>query len=260
MRLRFLPLLLLLAAGCGGGEESSQSTEPTRSPSAVAVAAKATQAAGNYRFSIGMEMSLSDRRLRAAGEGIVDAEHDRQRVTIDLPGSGKMESISDGYTLYMRFPSGLVPLASGKQWFKLDIKELTQLDIESLGGSAPTDPSELLPYLKGAGTITRVGVETIRGVKTTHYRGSIDVSKVPSGASEREREAIEKLVEQTGTRELPYDAWIDGDGLLRKLALEMSSKQEFAQTMTMELYDFGAEVTISLPSPEDVADWDELGG
>ena len=98
----------------------------------------------------------------------------------------------------------------------------------------------------------------MRGVETTHYKGEIDLKNARQRAPKSARDAIDKFVTRTGIDSMPYEAWIDGHGLLRKLAFHMTRGGELAIDTTAELYDFGAPISIVLPPAKDTVDYDSI--
>lgn len=72
------------------------------------------------------------------------------------------------------------------------------------------------------GEIETVGTETFRGVETTHYRATIDPTDyeklAPAGKQEELSSLADQLVSQSGIGAMPLDVWVDGSGLVRKLA------------------------------------------
>ena len=60
-----------------------------------------------------------------------------------------------------------------------------------------------------------MGKEDVRGVETTHYKGTIDLEEAVANAPAEQREQLERLLEQSSVTDLPAEAWIDGDGYLR---------------------------------------------
>ena len=95
----------------------------------------------------------------------------------------------------------------------------------SSSSSARATRPQALDYLRATGSVEEVGTEEIGGVETTHYQGSIMldsvVEQVPADQQEAVRKAIEKLKKQTGLTEIPVDVWVDGDGLLRRMSLDV---------------------------------------
>ena len=72
------------------------------------------------------------------------------------------------------------------------------------------------------------------------------------------------MLELTGEPTIPFEVWIDGDGLTRRMKYEQplpadQGGEETTMALTMEMYDFGAEVDVE-PLPDDeVIDLQELG-
>jgi len=270
--------LVAALAGCGGGGQGGEK-EPVRSLSAVAAAAEKTTDAGSAKFSLAMRMEglavpgNSAQAFTLGGEGAFDYESRRGRMVFDLgglgsllgqEGGGSIEMILDGNVFYMKFPL-LSGLAGGdKPWVKLDLEELSDqqgVDLGQLQQLQQGDPTQMLAYLRAAGDFEEVGKETVRDVETTHYRGTIDLKKALETVPEGQREQIVKLIDEGGLTELPAEAWIDGDGLLRKMALELAKipdQEQGSMTMEMELYDYGAEVDVQPPPADQVADLGEL--
>ena len=123
------------------------------------------------------------------------------------------------------------------------------------------DPTQALAYLQGAGDFAAVGQEAVRGVETTHYTGTVDLRKAADNAPDEQREQLEQLLESSDLTELPAEAWIDGDGYLRKLTLDLSEATGAAgasATVAMELYGFGEDVDIDVPSDDEAMDLSDL--
>lgn len=124
--------------------------------------------------------------------------------------------------VYEKLPAAAVSKLGGKPWVKFDVNTLAQkklgANLQQLTQNAPNDPSNVLAYLKGASnTVTKAGTATVAGVKTTHYKVSLDLDK--SATTAAAKAAVAKLTQQLGSHTLPAEVWIDGQGRLRKLTL-----------------------------------------
>ena len=123
---------------------------------------------------------------------------------------------------------------------------------------AMTDPSQSVAFLEGAQDVTTVGVEDVRGVSTTHYKFTIDLQKALADAPESFRKALSGAVSQLGTSTLPGEVWLDGEGLPRRFAYDMSlpggTGAPAAVHFSMDLFDFGQPVQVSIPADSDVID------
>ena len=128
------------------------------------------------------------------------------------------------------------------------------LNRAGLGGLAnvnSTDPADTLGYLSGAGTVLAHGREVVRDVDTTHYLIVIDLTEmsrqVPSSAM-----AVDRLVALLGQSTLGAEVWIDDDGLLRRMTMELPVPGQGRMRMLMELHDFGIPVDVVAPPPSEV--------
>ena len=282
--MRRLALLALLAAfvlaACGGGGGSSAPTATTAAgttqtvsgsdpSSLIAAAGQKTRAAGGARVSFTLEMAGGQADGTMSGDGVFD--QNGGRMTMDLGGlgggalgSGKAEVIFKGLVYYMKLPAeAMAQLPPGKNWLKFDLGVLSKqqgLDLEQLTQLNQSDPSQSLQLLSGAEDFQEVGTEEVRGAETTHYRGTVDMSKVADNAPEDLRDDIRRIIEQTGDRTVPMDIWIDGDGLVRRLRWTQHLQQGTTMTMSEELYDFGAEVDATTPPESEVLDLTALLG
>jgi hypothetical protein len=273
-------LVALVLAACGGGggsaaptttgsAETTQTVAGSDASSVIAMAGQKTRAAGSARVSFRLEMTGGQANGTMSGEGVFDQHGGR--MTMDLGGlaggalgSGKAEIIFKDLVYYMQLPAGaLAQLPGGKKWLKFDLGALSKqqgLDLEQLTQLNQSDPSQALQLLNGAEDFEEVGNEDVRGVETTHYRGTVDMNEVAENAPADLQDDIRKIIEQTGDRTVPMDIWIDKDGLARRLRWTQHLQQGTTMTMDEEIYDFGAEVNATTPPADEVLDLTALLG
>ena len=67
-----------------------------------------------------------------------------------------------------------------------------------------------------------VGDETVDGEDMTHYLATIDPKKVPT---------TDRLQKLTSPAYKPIDVWVDGDGLVRQVKLDFTTKAYTNMTM-----------------------------
>jgi hypothetical protein len=282
----------LLLAGCGGGGEDggapALTTGGESAGSILAAAASETADSGSSRvdltFSAELPSELAQEPVTFTGQGAFDYASREGELTYDfselfaslgLPRADEpVEAIFQGDVFYMKFPLLSASLPEGRPWLKLDLKALGEqpgVNLAQLQQLSQGDPSRALDYLRATGgTVEEVGSEQIRGVETTHYRGTIQLDKladqVPAEQREQVRAAVQQLTEQTGMTEIPTDVWVGEDGLIRRMTLNYRAKvtapgsdpQEVASTVTMEFHDFGAQVDVQPPRADEVTDVAEL--
>jgi hypothetical protein len=291
LRIAFVTTLLAavaaLAAGCGGAESPSGPAPALRS---LAQAATSTEQAGSYRFDLSMRMTMpgQSEAIELTASGAVDEAGRRASMTMDF---GSMAGLFGGFggqisaddlrmelrsawpVVYIRMPFLAGKLPDGKEWVSLNIEALAKqqgMQLPAVGSLAQSDPSAFLDFLKAAnGDLTTLGSEKVAGVQTTHYLARIDfgefVRTLPAAQRKQLRPALEQLEQLTGNGTIAplVDAWVGNDGLLRRFAIAFSvpaGGQSMDLAMTMNLHDFGSDVDVEAPDPDDVADAAALAG
>ena len=249
-----LAAVAILAAGCGGS--GSSSGDP------VSRAAAKTAHAG----SVKADFVIAGSSLNGTGSGVFDNDkRGTGRLSLAVQAQGqtlKVDTIVLGPVLYMRSDVfRQAGLAAGKEWVRLDLVKLAQqqgVDLGSLAASNPS-PSGGLAYLRGsAGDVEKVGGEKVEGVETTHYKTTIDLERAAHRATGRARESIRRVIGVSGTKRIPVEAWVDGQGYVRKMIYTEHSGRKQSSTITMELHDFGPHVPIASPPSSSVIDFQDL--
>ena len=100
---------------------------------------------------------------------------------------------------------------------------------------------------------------------TTHYRGTVDLRKALEQIPAESREGFERVLELVGQTRMPFEVWIDDDGLARRMKYEQplpagQGSQDASMGLTMEMYDFGTEIDVEPPPANEVIDLQELIG
>lgn len=224
---------------------------------AVAAAAERTRDEPGGRAAIHAVISLPEesKSFTMSGRGVFDADgRSQMTMTFRPPGSDELaeiEAISDGVAVYMR-SDFFGSLPDDAEWMLLDLSFLQESE-----APLPTDGDamgelELLETV--ADDVQKLGEEDVRGVPTTLYRGSIDVSE---RAEQLREDGADKLAaEIEGNRPLQVEAWIDADGLVRRMRYVQAEQGEGATSIDMrvDFFDFGTEPVIDLPDSGEVFD------
>jgi len=262
-----------VTAGCGGGSTSSAlSLDP------VAAAATKTQDAGAARIRFALAMSgsqLSGKTIRLHGTGAIDGTS--AEVSFRLPsmaaqlgpnlgklGNASLKEVAleehGDYVMYLRLGLLASRLPGGKQWVKLDLSKLGKsagLDLGRLMSGSQLQPSDLLSMLKAEGAkVERLGPATIDGAATTQYRVKIDMAKAlqSKGLTSPLLSGIAGKM-----KTVSESVWVGKDGLVRRIRLAYGLGQPGLHlAMRMDLYDYGAHVTIAAPPSSAVFDATQL--
>jgi hypothetical protein len=253
--------VVLAAAACGGGGASDAAV----SIKTLQAAVSNSQAAESSRFVMDMTVDVADEPVTIKVDGVMAGDGKTGELDVSMPVVGTLqERIVDG-VIYMNLGSfpGAPAQLDGKQWVKLDPEELKQNGMfGDLAEQAETNsPQQGLEYLQGlSGDVQDLGEETVAGQPATHYKASIDYTKVLDrlpDASPAARDALGKL----GT--VPADVWIDGQDRVVKMHMTIDGSAFGAGAgtaeMTMELTDFGVPVDVQAPPAEDTVDFSTLG-
>jgi LppX_LprAFG lipoprotein len=237
----------LALAACG----STVSLDP------VAKAADHTTAKGSEHVTYSGSVGVSGQTLQMTGAGDFQNDPRLGSMAMTMHGGGvnaTVDAVMQGSTVYMRSSLFSSALPQGKSWVSIDVQKAGKklgLDVSQFAQQSPTDT---LAALEEAGSVTKVGDETVNGEATTHYKATIDFSKVPNGA------AIQKL---TNLQSVPVDVWIGSDGLLRRLTEQYSAGaagQTTTTSLTMNFSNYGEPVFVHVPSAAETVDMTKLGG
>ena len=191
------------------------------------------------------------------------AEYSVDAAAIGLQGTGKVRTLVAGGVLYLSLDAvgGVDPSSSpdlaGKKWLKLDPK------VFGGGGQiGQSDPNGSLDALRGVkGNVKRVGSETVRGTRTTHYRVTIDADQAVNSAPEAQRDEVRNSIGTLGSKTIPADVWIDGKGRLRKVRLHVAASSTTTKgSVSFEYFDLGAQVNVEAPPANEVVDFQDLLG
>jgi hypothetical protein len=246
---RRLAAVALLAApvlaGCGGGGGGGSA-----SPETVTSAAAKSSRAG----SLQADFKISSSAAKGSGSGTFNTGGDSSgRSTLNLEVNRRVnavDTIVTGNVLYLRSRVfAQAGIAGAKDWLSVDLGQLAQQGgvASSLANVSPT-PTSALAYLRGVKDVKKVGTETVSGVDTTHYRVTSDLQRAAARSSGSSKQSIESAMQLTGRKTLPMDAWVDGQGYLRKVAWAQQASAGAGAKISMVLHDFGAPVKIEPPS------------
>jgi LppX_LprAFG lipoprotein len=217
---------------------------------AIAKAAVVTQRepGGRALLRADVTSATTPEGIAETGSMIFD-DNGRARGTVTFRGDtngkeGKVQTIVDGTTSYAASEQ-LESLPEGKKWMEVDYSAAAK----GSGSPDPADagPKEGLKTLEGVQGSEEVGKEEIRGVPTTHYRGTLPAAKEVFGV-------------KVDVSDPHVDVWIDGQDRVRRMQVALSSEVNGVEAsatdteMTIDYVSFGRVPKIHLPNPDEVFD------
>ncbi|MER8236383.1 hypothetical protein [Streptomyces sp. NPDC094049] len=242
-------------AGCAAPEDPKPRADPTR---AVRDAAEVLARAGSAKTSTSMEMASGGTRVTIRGEGGYDFRRRTGRLQVVLPkdpaGTDEHRPITELLTpgaLYMKNRGAGVP---ADKWVRVDT---TTLDDGNLVTGGATDPAAAAELLRGVREVAYLGEVELAGVKVSHYRGVADIGRAAALASPYLRGALAAAAKGFTVDTVPFDAYLDAEGLLRKVRHRFSFSNQgrtVAVASTTLLYGFGVPVEVTLPDRRDLYD------
>ena len=244
---------VVLLAGCGGssGSSSSESSDRLTPVAAVRAAAQTTADAGSSRFELTSTTQVAGQTVEVSGTGEYDPASRSGQATFTLPGgAGTMEQRYLGDDLYLAVPGQ-------PGFFKLSVADLVGTSLET--ASQPTGSLDALE--SASDDVRETGEEEVRGAQTTRYEGTLDAGAALEQAGGALGDLAEAGIDPETISAVPFEAWIDEEGRLRRfeLVLELPASEAtggtpVTSTTRMELFDFGVEVAVEPPPADQVQD------
>ncbi|MEU0162951.1 hypothetical protein ABZ154_30145 [Streptomyces sp. NPDC006261] len=259
--------VIAVTAGCvgggggGGGSDGSgqRAVSAERPFDVLGRAAGVLAETGGAEARTSMETAAGGTRVTIRGEGTYDFRKQMGRIKVVLPtdaaGADDRRPITELLApgaLYMKNRGAGVP---DDKWVRIDT---TVLEDGNLVTGGVTDPMAAAELLRGAGDVTYMGESELAGVTVHHYRGVTDLNRAARAASPQSRGALSAAAKGFSKDAVPFDAYLDDEGRLRKVRHRFSfasGGQEAAEVTvvsTLLLYGFGAPVTVTLPDEDDI--------
>jgi hypothetical protein len=266
-----LAAVALVLSACGKAPDGGGLPHVANPRAALLNAMVSAYEAGTMHEEFTMSMTAGSESFTFSGQADVDSERRRASMTMDLGMlGGSMDMVVDGGTIYLRSPQFS---DVGTEWVSFDAEALGAASGSPLGGlgTGSMDPSAYAALFAGAVHVAERGSEEIDGVTTTHYVGTIDLAKAIGGIGQvigddagrdvvkQLREAMDQLGAM-GLDRIPFEAWIDGAGRLRRERITMDlgsmipGAGDASMDMTADFSRYGEPVHIRIPAKSEVTD------
>ncbi|CAM5427295.1 putative lipoprotein [Streptomyces canarius] len=262
-------------SGKDGGDKAAGKTAAHVSPiAALRSAEKSTDKADSAKVrsttSIGDLMSMTANGALTWGDGLkgnltITYTGGQMAELMKKAGTQSMEAryLPDAYYAHMS-DAYAQQAGGGKHWIKYSYDDLAKLGGAS--GSYMKDqiqnatPNQSVKMLLASGDVKKVGEETVSGVHTTHYSGTLNVADLAGRTSDLSAEqlsALKKQLSQAGVTTDTVDIWINDQDLLVKKT-EKADTANGAMTNTSFYSDYGVKVTAEAPPAGDTKDFADM--
>ena len=224
-------------------------TTPRGSVAQVLAAAGQAAAAGTARIEVTVQAGGGGQSVTIGATGVVAlGPVESGDVAFRGPGLARpLHVLVQGSTGYLEVPPSSLGATGGKHWLRFPAPAASSATPDPL-----SDPLGVLRSLGAGQSVQPLGSAVVRGVGTTRYRVVVDVARAVTSAAPDGQAALRQLL-GLGVRSYPVDLWIDAQGRPRRLQFRLSVAGDHV-TATIDLYDYGIPVQITLPPGDDTRD------
>jgi hypothetical protein len=254
---------VLALTGCLGSAGDHQADVKVSAVQAIGLASKKTAAVDSYK--VDMTVGGTGRsvpalhgtvQVRLRPDLAANATLDRANVGgFSVPGGARAILLGDD--LYAKLPEQVIQFMGGKPWVRFPISRAgAGINVDELVKQA--NPADQMKIFTDSKDVRRVGEETIDGVETTHYKGTVSPREAVARLDPKSRESLDGLYGRAGDRRVGFDLWVDRGSLPRKLVSSFATPDGRA-TSTMIFSAYNQRFTVTAPPADQVADGTRLG-
>jgi hypothetical protein len=241
---------LVLVAACGSGGSGSASPPLTPKQAMLAAAAQA------------QKVTSATETLTVQNSGIQSATTTgtiqvRRTPTLQLSGnlnvtgagkSTQIKMILTSTAIYFSEPS--LAQQVGKPWLKIHLAALNKTPLASIAQLVHSLQSNNFAnqtqLLAAAKNVRVVGKQTVDGVPTTEFAGSVHTAEALKALSPAFRKALAPSLQVLGNRTMTFHIWVDGQHHARKVTEVVTINGETINT-TVNITAINQPVQITPP-------------
>ncbi len=181
--------------------------------------------------------------------------------------TGEVEIRLVGGAFYINGGKEAAAELDGKSWIKFDLSAMGKGagGQDPLAGVGRTDrnPAEDSASLTAAKNLRKVGPQTVDGVATTHYTGSLPLATMRASlenedaATRKRREKGLEQYERMGISSLTMDMWIDGDDHTKQFRTRAKGTKG-PLDLTITFLDYNKPVVVTAPPASETTDLAEM--
>ncbi|WP_329250585.1 LppX_LprAFG lipoprotein [Actinoallomurus sp. NBC_01490] len=254
-------LIVSLTACQGSGDDKQSAQVPAAQ--AIALASQKTATVDSYKVAVtaagtGEAAAKMHGTIQIRLKPQLQATGTLDSATVkgqSLPGGERAILLGDAF--YAKVPQQLSQFTGGKPWVKFSISQASKqagVNLDSIVKRA--NPAEQTKIFTGSKDARRVGTESIDGVKTTHYEGTVTPEQVGQ-LDARAQQAFKQFYQRSGANKVTFDLWVGKDSLPRKLVTKVTTDKGNASS-TMIFSDYNKSFSVSAPPASEVTDGSQL--
>lgn len=258
--------IAVVATACGNGSSASGVRSDKDVLSVIQAAAATTAKQTSMRVSGTMHMGSGNGAISATLAGTMQTKPILGQITmsgLSIAGQslGDVTMLLMPDAFYMKMP--ILAAKTGKPWAEMKFSEMRSasgLDMSQLMSQAQQmQPAQYIAQLTASGDVHAVGNESVDGVQTTHYAGTVSTADALSHYTPDVRAQMRPLLDQSGVTGYDLDVWLDSHGLVRRIRTTTQGGQ-LAFSFAMDVLAYGVPVHVTRPPASQVADLGSLTG
>ena len=244
-------LIVLAACSSGGGGPASTASTPLTPRQALLAAASHAQKVTSASETLTVRDSGAQNATTAGTIQFQRKPTLQASETLNTTAAGKSTQIKvilTGTAIYLHEAALAGQL--GKPWLKLDLSALNGTDLasiaqlaHSLQGNDFANQTQLLAVAKN---VHVAGTQTVDGVATTEYAGSVRAAEALKTLPASFRKAMAPELQVLGNGTISFHVWIDGQHHTRKITDVETVNGETINT-TVNITAINQPVQIALP-------------
>ncbi|WP_345020974.1 LppX_LprAFG lipoprotein [Actinomadura keratinilytica] len=253
----------LLLSGCAGDGSRQVSTGAMKLSAAEAVlqSSQKTGQADSFKADLTVTDARSGAHVQATGRFRLRPELTFSAQLQKAEGAGPAgaggQAIYTGGVLYAKVPQLARFTADGKPWVKVDVAQAGRragVDVAGLVEQVQrVDPAEQTKMFTASKDVRRVGEETVDGVRTVHYTGTVTVREALDRLDPDARQRVSRWFPQGASDEkIAFDLWADADQLPRKIVSKGASGD--TGSVTVRYSDYGKSFSVNPPPADQVGE------
>jgi hypothetical protein len=260
---------LLLAGGAVGCQKSDDAEKsPAMTPAAaVAKAAKNSEDITSLHYRMTGKVPGEGQVSGDAAMSMKPLAMSMKMTAQDSETKGPVEIRLVDNAMYIGGNADMAKEMDGKSWIKFDMSALgggKELNADQLGaGQAEKNPASESTFLTGSKNVKKVGTETVDGVKTTHYQGTVTLSDLKASLKDgnktvrKQRQKSIEGYEKMGIDSMTMDMWVDGDDHTKQFRMR-SDADKGPLDMKITFLDINEPVKVTAPPAKETADLAEM--